>query len=198
MRLFAAVLPPPSAADELAAAVSRLRSLPGAGQLRWAGRDGWHFTLAFYGEVAEPSLSDLRERLARAAHRHTPYPLRIAGGGRFADRVLWAGADGDRAALRHLAGSAVAAGRRAGVRIEEQHRPYAPHLTLARNRAAGVDLAPFAAALETFAGTPWTVGGLALVRSHPPAPGVPGAQPRYETLATWPLGRGVPGGDGPA
>ncbi|MGO4747713.1 RNA 2',3'-cyclic phosphodiesterase, partial [Streptomyces sp. 2MCAF27] len=34
----------------------------------------------------------------------------------------------------------------------------------------------------------WTVPELSLVRSHPPTPGVVGAQPRYEVVAAWPLG----------
>ncbi|MFI7103327.1 RNA 2',3'-cyclic phosphodiesterase [Streptomyces sp. NPDC050161] len=195
MRLFAAVLPPRSAMDELSGRVDALRSLPDAGRLRWAGHDSWHFTLAFYGEVADEVIPQLHARLARAAHRHAPYGLRIFGGGRFADRVLWAGADGELAAMRKLAGSASAAGRRAGLTMDE--RPgYTPHLTLARNRTPGLSLAPFAAALDTFAGTPWTVRSLALVRSHPPIPGVAGKQPHYETVMTWPLGGHTPGGPG--
>lgn len=70
MRLFAAVLPPAPVADELAAEMARLTSLPDAGRLRWTGRDGWHFTLAFYGTVTDAVLPDLHERLARAARRH--------------------------------------------------------------------------------------------------------------------------------
>ncbi|MEU9382704.1 2'-5' RNA ligase family protein, partial [Streptomyces sp. NPDC048279] len=69
MRLFAAVLPPPEVAAELAVEVDRLKRLPGAEALRWTGRPGWHFTLAFYGEVEEGLVPDLSERLARAAHR---------------------------------------------------------------------------------------------------------------------------------
>ncbi|GAA3165230.1 MULTISPECIES: RNA 2',3'-cyclic phosphodiesterase [Streptomyces] len=187
MRLFAAVLPPGSAVAELARQVEALRTLPGAGRLRWAGRDGWHFTLAFYGEVPDETLPELRERLARGARRHAPYGLRITGGGRFDDRVLWAGADGDLAAMRKLAGTAAAAGRRTGLIVNGRHG-YTPHLTLARNRDPRVDLAPFAAALEPFDGSPWTAASLALVRSHPPAPGVAGAHPRYETVEAWPLG----------
>ena len=164
-----------------------MKKLPGADGLRWTGHDGWHFTLAFYGEVPEDSLPELRERLARAAHRHAPYELRIAGGGRFGDRVVWAGADGDRPAMAHLADAAEAAGRRAGLPMDA-HRPYTPHLTLARKRTGHLDLAPYAAALADFASSAWTVQEIALVRSHPPTPGVPGAGPRYESLARWPLG----------
>ncbi|MEU3709349.1 RNA 2',3'-cyclic phosphodiesterase [Streptomyces catenulae] len=190
MRLFAAALPPAAAVAELARQVEALRTLPDAGRLRWAGPDGWHFTLAFYGEVPDDTLPELRERLARGARRHAPYGLRIAGGGRFADRVLWAGADGELAAMGKLAATAAAAGRRAGLTGPDAdgRRGFTPHLTLARNRDPRVGLAPFAAALEPFDGSPWTAASLALVRSHPPAPGVAGARPHYETVAAWPLG----------
>ncbi|MET9291106.1 RNA 2',3'-cyclic phosphodiesterase [Streptomyces sp. NPDC003077] len=188
MRLFAAVLPPDACAAELAGAVTRLRRLPGADDLRWTGQDGWHFTLAFFGEVPDDVLPGLRERLARAARRHPPYPLRLAGGGRFSDRVLWAGAEGDRAAMRGLAGSVAAGARRAGVAMD-QHVSYTPHLTLARSRTGAVDLKPFVAELAGFRSAEWTVAELVLVRSNLPPGGAPGARPRYETVAGWPLGR---------
>ncbi|MEU8349822.1 RNA 2',3'-cyclic phosphodiesterase [Streptomyces sp. NPDC048845] len=187
MRLFSALLPPAPAVSELAATVAELRALPGADRLRWTQRAGWHFTLAFYGEVPDELVPRLSERLGRAARRHRPLTLRLTGGGRFGDRTLWAGAEGDLQAVARLAATAAAAGRRAGIPVEE-HLRYTPHLTLARGR--GVDLRPFAARLAGFAGTEeWTVGELALIRSHPPAPGVAGAQPHYEPLTVRPLGR---------
>ncbi|GGZ17483.1 RNA 2',3'-cyclic phosphodiesterase [Streptomyces nitrosporeus] len=186
-RLFAAVLPPGAAADELAAAVAPLRRLPGAGELRWTGRAGWHFTSAFFGHVEEELLPGLYERLERAAHRTGRFELRLRGGGRFDGRALWAGAAGGLDTLRLLADRAGAAARRAGVPMEG-HRSYVPHLTLARSRVPA-DLTPYTAALERFEGTPWEAGELALVRSNPPVSGVPGEQPRYEVVRGWPLGR---------
>ena len=189
MRLFTAVLPPPGALTELAGAVERLKGLPDADRLRWARPEGWHFTLAFLGEVDEVLLPGLRERLARAAHRHPAFGLRLAGGGRFGDRVLWVGVEGDRTALRRLADSVTAQVRRAGVPTED--RPYKPHLTVARagRTARRVDLRPYAAALGGFSGSDWRAEEFALVRSHLPSSGVPGEHPRYETLEAWPLGR---------
>ncbi|WP_432093711.1 RNA 2',3'-cyclic phosphodiesterase [Streptomyces sp. bgisy100] len=186
MRLFAAVLPPQEAVAELADEIRTLHALPTAGELRWTGHESWHFTLAFYGEVPEDVVPELRERLARAAHRHGPYELRLAGGGRFGARALWAGADGDREAMRHLADTVSAAGRRAGVRFDD-HRHFTPHLTIARNRR-DADLRPYVEELAEFVGSPWTVRELCLVRSHPPVAGVAGQQPRYETVGAWPLG----------
>ncbi|WP_093800336.1 RNA 2',3'-cyclic phosphodiesterase [Streptomyces sp. Wb2n-11] len=190
MRLFAAVLPPTEAVDELAVAVDRLRALPGAGDLRWTGRDGWHFTLAFLGEVDEELLPAVEDRFGRAAARQDPFPLRLHGGGRFGQRALWAGAAGGLDAMRLLADRADAAARRAGVAMDE-HRAYKAHLTIARSRATGpaADLRPYVEALAPFEGTAWTVGELALVRSNLPVHGVPGARPRYERVRVWPLRR---------
>ncbi|MFE9256781.1 RNA 2',3'-cyclic phosphodiesterase [Streptomyces sp. NPDC006879] len=185
MRLFVAVLPPPAAIAELGAAVRGLRALPGADDLRWTGRDGWHFTCAFLGEVAEERLPSLDERLARAARRTAPFGLRIQGAGRFSDRVLWAGAAGEPDSLRRLVARVEAAARKAGLALD-QHRHYTPHLTLAR-AAASFDLRPYAEALRDFTGATWLVTEVSLVRSRLPVSGVPGERPRYEVVRTWPL-----------
>lgn len=203
MRLFAALFPPARVLDgpgQLAEAVAALRSADGAGELRWTDRAGWHITLAFYGEVPEERLPELTVRLARAARRGRPLRLRIAGSGRFGDRTLWAGIapvpgepdeGGAAEALRRLAATTSAAGRRMGLGAQEPGRFHA-HLTVARVRpsappAAG--LRPCAEALEPFRGEPWTADEIALVRSEPPRSGRPGEQPRYEQVAAWPLGR---------
>ncbi|WP_327369109.1 RNA 2',3'-cyclic phosphodiesterase [Streptomyces sp. NBC_01217] len=187
LRLFVAVLPPDHAVQELRRAVDPLRALPGAGKLRWTGTPGWHFTLAFLGSVDEDVLPELHERLARAARRTEPFPLRIHGAGRFGGRALWAGAAGALDTLRLLAERADAAARRTGIPMEE-HRRYAAHLTLARSRTEA-DLRPYVEALGGFEGTVWEVGEIALVRSNLPVAGVAGEQPRYEVTASWSLGR---------
>ncbi|MGA4849618.1 RNA 2',3'-cyclic phosphodiesterase [Streptomyces sp. G5(2025)] len=189
MRLFAAVRPPDAVTEELAAAAAELKRLPGSGTLRWAARDSWHFTLAFMAEVPREALPDLTARLTRAAHRTPPFTLALRGGGHFGDRVLWAGVTGEVAALRLLAGRADAAARKAGLAMEEP-RHYRPHLTLARGHGA-TDLRPYADALAAFAGAPWTVDELILVRSSLPKSGVPGERPRHETVGRWPLGGGA-------
>jgi len=188
MRLFAAVLPPPDVTTELGSVAGRLRKLPGADHgLRWAARSGWHFTLAFYGEVAEEVVPELSARLERAARRTDPFPLSLRGGGRFGGGVLWVGAAGDVRTLRLLAERAEAAGRRAGV-TREEHRGYRPHLTLARSSREPTDFTAYVSALDGFEGRAWTVGELCLMRSRLPVSGVPGEQPRYEVLARWALG----------
>ncbi|MET9768862.1 RNA 2',3'-cyclic phosphodiesterase [Streptomyces sp. NPDC006415] len=185
-RLFAAVLPPASAVAGLRTALAPLHALPGARELRWTGPEGWHFTLAFYGEVPEDAAPELEARLERAARRTEPFALRVHGAGQFGGRALWAGAAGGLDSLRLLAERADAAARRTGLPMEE-HRRYTPHLTLARSRGAA-DLRPFAAALAGFEGERWEAGELTLVRSDLPVSGVPGEQPRYTAVRAWPLG----------
>ncbi|MER5210067.1 RNA 2',3'-cyclic phosphodiesterase [Streptomyces sp. NPDC002838] len=187
MRLFAAVLPPEEVTRELAAEVAQLRKLPGADDLRWTGRPGWHFTLAFYGEVDDDLVPELSARLERAAHRTAPFPLALRGGGQFGHgRALWAGAEGDLPTLGLLADRAESAARKAGVPMGE-HRRYKAHLTVARSRE-DIDVRPYLAALKTFTSRTWTVEELVLVRSNLPKSGVPGEQPRYEAVDRWSLG----------
>ncbi|MGR4850531.1 RNA 2',3'-cyclic phosphodiesterase [Streptomyces sp. LARHCF252] len=187
MRLFAAVLPPDEVCRELGSVVDELRGLPGADGMRWTGRPGWHFTLAFYGEVDDGLVPALSERLERVARRTEPFPLAVRGGGQFGHgRALWAGAEGDLATLRLLAERAEAAARKAGVPMGE-HRRYKAHLTVARSREAG-EVRAFLDTLAGFTGRTWTVDELALVRSNLPVSGVPGEQPRYEAVGRWPLG----------
>lgn len=211
MRLFVALLPPPEAVTELARAVRALRRQAGASTLRWTEQEGWHLTLAFLGEVPDAARPELDERLARAARRYAPYELRLAGGGHYGDRALWAGAEGDLTRLAHLADSVRAAARRAGAPVDEEHG-FQAHLTLARARgrrppsvadpgdrlaprwAYGVDLRSFVAELADFRGEPWLAGRVSLVSSLLPHSGTPGEQPRYTVEANWPLGRG----DGPS
>ncbi|MFE7840787.1 RNA 2',3'-cyclic phosphodiesterase [Streptomyces sp. NPDC057474] len=187
MRLFAAVLPPAEVVDELCSVMGELKELAGADRLRWTEPPGWHFTLAFYGEVDEDVVPELSRRLERAARRSEPFPLAVRGGGQFGHgRALWAGAEGDLGALRLLADRAEAAARKAGVPMRE-HRRYTPHLTVARSRE-DFDVRQYVAALDAFAGRTWTVSDLALVRSNLPTSGVAGEQPRYEAVGRWALG----------
>ncbi|MCY0939294.1 RNA 2',3'-cyclic phosphodiesterase [Streptomyces sp. H34-S4] len=193
MRLFAAVMPPAKAVAELAEAVRGLHD----DRLRWTAEAGWHFTLAFMGEVREELLPELHTRLARAATRSAPFPLRIHGSGHFGHRSLWAGAAGDLDALRMLAERADAAARRSGVSMDQHHR-YTPHLTLGRLRDEADDVRPYRDALASFEGAAWQVGELSLVRSNLPVSGVPGEQPRYEVVGSWELGEPAPPYEGRA
>jgi 2'-5' RNA ligase len=180
MRLFAAVDPSPEAISSLSAV------LPIDDRLRYVPPEQWHVTVAFYGEVPDPVLAELTERLSRVARRSPVLRLCLAGGGTFPprarlSRVLWCGVAGDLPQLSRLAERAVAAGRRCGLDLE--HRPFRAHLTLARCRREPVELGTAVATLSEHVGPEWIAGELHLVRSHL------GPQTRHERLASWPLGR---------
>ncbi len=189
MRLFVAVVPPPAALRDLSATVRGLTAdadgtPPGPAGARWTADGDRHITLAFLGEVGPDVLPDLTARLGRAAARHRPPTLRLAGAGHFGDRVLWCGVRGQTEPLARLAASVTAAARRAGVPVEP--RAFRAHLTLARRRGPG-SLSGYAAALAGYEGADWRAEAVELIRSHPPRSGVPGERPRYETLRRWPL-----------
>jgi len=184
MRLFVAIVPPAAVLTELAAAVRPLQAV--APELRWTSSAAWHLTLAFLGEVDEAVLPGLSTRLERAARRHPPQQLAVAGGGAFPAtvraRVLWAGIRADNRALASLAASVAAGARRAGAPPPDEGRKYSPHLTLARCREpANVEL--LTTALAGFSSAAWTAQSVHLVRSHSGGSG----PPEYEDLAAWPL-----------
>src|SRR5579863_1670419 len=182
MRLFVAIGLPPEAAGELDEVVAPLR--PAWPDLRWTGRDAWHLTLAFLGEVDEAVIARLSVRLERAARRHPCLSLSLSGAGAFPvasrARVLWAGIQGERRELGLLAASAGAGARRAGAPPATEGRGYRPHLTLARCRAPA-DVNSLVGTLDGFTGTPWVAREVHLIHSRL------GSRPRYEVIGTWPL-----------
>jgi 2'-5' RNA ligase len=180
--MFVAVRPPPAALEELAAAVADLRSGAPAG-LRWTASDQWHLTLCFLAEVPDPVVEELTRRLTRAAAVVEPLTLQLRGGGRFGDRVLWIGLDGDVAGLRKLATKVRYAGLGADLDVEK--RRFRPHVTLAR-AGRPVELAPTAQRLHEFAGSPWRAASMELVHSTLGAG--PGGTALHRTVAEFELG----------
>lgn len=176
MRLFVAVIPPRPVVLELRAALTTLpHDNP---RLRWCRPDTWHVTLAFFGEVAEDALDDLKDRLGRAAARNTPMELALAGGGHFGGRTLWTGVQGERDRLGRLAESVNGVARRCHIKVDE--RPFRPHLTLARVRDSAngngsakgggnlsdheslPDLQPYVDRMASFRTPRWLVGEIDL------------------------------------
>lgn len=116
--------------------------------------------------------------------------LQLRGAGTFpprgAPRVLWAGvADLDDAGLAQLGRTARAVGRAAraaGVPVER--KPFRPHLTLGRWRPSDPSDRAVAGSLAGYAGPPFAVTEIALMRSQL------GPDPRHERLLAWPLPAG--------
>ncbi|MFC5663633.1 RNA 2',3'-cyclic phosphodiesterase [Kitasatospora misakiensis] len=193
MRLFVAVLPPVEALQGLVDAVAPVRGLPGADRLRWTAVEGWHLTLAFLGEVPEERVPELAAGLAAVAEVNPVHVLRLAGAGRFGDRVLWAGVEGRVWALRRLAEAVNEA--TAAVAGETDAFSFHPHLTLARagssrgrrraeQRVAAAELDGLAQALDGYRGPEWEAAELHLMRSEQD-----GGSAHYTSLRSWPLAR---------
>ena len=146
MRTFVAVRPPPAAVEHLRSALPAWPSAP----------ERWHLTLAFLGEVPDPTA--LAPELAGVCAGRGPLDLRLAGSGTFGrGGPVWVGVEGDRVGLSALAGDVAQACRDAGVDVER--RPYRPHLTVGRRGR------PSPARLAAYAGPSWTASEVELVVS---------------------------------
>jgi len=188
VRLFAALIPPPNVLADLERFVASRRAAARE-DVRWSGTEQWHVTLAFMARVQDEQLEPLRTGLAAAAAATPPLRLRVAGVGAFPRprraRVVWAGLDGDTAALGTLAGDVVAAAATAGIDVPTGQ--FRGHLTLARLRTPR-DVTELLRGMDGYAGPPWAADELALVRSH--LGKRPGGRALHEVLTTSPLRTG--------
>jgi RNA 2',3'-cyclic 3'-phosphodiesterase len=188
MRMFVALVPPAEVIDDLSEFLApRQEAEPG---FRWTVPEQWHVTLAFMAQVADRHLDDLLARLERAAARRTPFSAALAGGGAFPSparaKVLFAAVDAaDRAEeLRRLATGARAAAGKAGAATDGGR--FHPHVTLARI-GRPVEATRWLRVLDAYRGPTWRAEELALIESH--LGEGPRNRPRYEIVATFPLGR---------
>lgn len=140
MRLFIAVAADEETRAEAAAAVSRLKGLPG--DFRWVDPRDMHVTLRFLGETPPEKLPEIETLLKDAAARAAPFELAFGALGAFDDidepRVVWIGVERGKSELESLA----------RILGRDEPRPYLPHLTIGRNRRETVPR-EFVAALKT-------------------------------------------------
>jgi RNA 2',3'-cyclic 3'-phosphodiesterase len=182
-RLFVALEPPDAVRRRLAAMAAELRRTAGRGadEIRWVPAENVHLTLQFLGAVPEERVPDVEEAVRAAAAAARPLSLEVRGAGGFPNarrpRVVWAGVDGDVAALAALVADL---GRRlAPLGFPPEGRPFSAHLTLGRARegrgAPGIGGALASAAAS--AGVPWRATEVVLFESHLSPKG-----PRYEAV----------------
>jgi 2'-5' RNA ligase len=112
-----------------------------------------------------------------------PMTLRLAGGGRFGSlrrpQVAWTGLDGDVAPLSALAARLTAAAR--ALRLPVEDRPFRAHLTVGRWRPRQPADGALTDQLAGYRGPAWPVTEVRLLESRL------GPDPRYETVAAWPV-----------
>lgn len=139
MRLFIAVAADEEIKSAAAEAVARLRRAPG--NFRWVDPRDMHVTLRWFGATEEDKVPGIQELMTRAAAQIAPFSITYGGVGAFDSleeaRVVWIGLKDGLARME----------RAAGLVGREEPRPYAPHMTMGRNRD---DVAPaeFVAALR--------------------------------------------------
>lgn len=140
-------------------------------------------TLLFLGTVPGGRVDRLMAAAGPVVAAAEPIRLRLAGGGRFGSRrrpqVAWCGLEGDVEPLGALARGLARAAR--SLRLPVEDRPFRAHLTLGRWRPGSPADAGLLDRLAPYRGPEWPVTDVELLESHL------GPQPRYDTVATWPL-----------
>ena len=137
MRVFVAVALVPALREAIGGARSRLDSAGSA--LRWVPPDNLHFTLKFLGEIAEARVAGVADAAREVAGRTGRFEITLAGLGAFPSprrpQVVWVGVGDGADRLVALAGDLDTALYR--LKFPREHRPFQPHLTVARVRRAG-------------------------------------------------------------
>lgn len=177
-RLFVAVPLEPPMAHSIARFAAKLL----AGQPMWraVNPDLLHLTLKFIGDTEEDRVDAVRGVVDRLAFE-APFDLEVAEVGAFPSlsrpKILWLGIPKGAEQLTHLA--RVVDQACATIGIEEDQRPFAPHLTIARLKRG-----THTSELPSFAPHSWsmTVREVALFRSKGSSEGVV-----HERVATVPL-----------
>jgi 2'-5' RNA ligase len=187
-RLFVALEPPDAVRRRVAALAVELRRAAGraADDVRWVPPENVHLTLQFLGAVPEERVGDVEAAVRAAAGQARPLSLEVRGAGGFPNarrpRVLWAGLEGDTAALAELVREL---GRRlAPLGFPPEERPFSAHLTLgrARDTRGAPGLAGALAHAAEAPPAPWRAAEVVLFESHLSPRG-----PRYEPLARAPF-----------
>lgn len=172
MRLFVAAWP----SEEVLARLDALPRPERAG-VRWTGRDQWHVTLRFFGEVGIDDGVSAGRGVAEAAAGTHPVVADLGPKvGRFGRGVLQVPVAGLEPVAKAVAATT------ADIGGPPDPKPFAGHITLARSRGKH--------SLDGLFGTEvsgqWTVREVALVASV--AARRSGAANHYEVVATFPLG----------
>jgi len=185
IRSFLAFELPPAIQEVLAEISGEGRSAPL--NIRWVRVPNIHLTVVFMGNVQENHIGRIGEIVGSLCRRHAPFQIQLRGIGMFGNRriprVVWAGLTGDT----DLMGSLRDDLQRdlAPLGIQEERRPFKPHLTLGRFRkGAAYDsrLDQFLSRHRDFDGPECTLGELVFFRSDLR----PGGS-EYTRIAAWAL-----------
>jgi 2'-5' RNA ligase len=134
-RLFVALEIGATALNQVVDEQARLAETMRSSSLRWMKRDQLHITLVFIGDVSDDRAAPVIEMM-RDVIPHPPFRFELGGVGAFpprgAPRALWIGV---KSGAEHVIQvQSLLAGRLEAVGVEQEQRPFTPHLTLARWR----------------------------------------------------------------
>ena len=134
MRTFVAIELDDEMQRPLAALQDRLKvDCP---SLRWVDPAKIHLTLKFIGEVSDDRIVDISAALDELAAQCRPFQIAIEQVGVFGQngpvKVVWVGISDDDGSLPRC--HALCERLLEPLGIPSEHRPFHPHLTLARNR----------------------------------------------------------------
>jgi RNA 2',3'-cyclic 3'-phosphodiesterase len=136
----------------LADQIENLRNLPGGREVRWVQSQSIHLTLRFLGQIRPSLVAPIAAELRKITEQFDPFPLTFGDLGSFPNmdqpRVLWVGASDPLGRLESIRNSLEERLKRVG--LEEERRPFHPHLTLGRMRrgVAARDKVKFGASLH--------------------------------------------------
>lgn len=118
----------------------------------WVKPGNIHLTMVFMGDMAERNMVDIISSTGNALKDIAPFEISLSGMGVFPDirrpRVLWLGLKGDLERLSTLRDRLQAPLEPFGV--EQEKRPFTPHLTLARFKRAVKDAALLKNVIEKY------------------------------------------------
>ncbi len=150
MRLFLALPLPPEVLQRLSSVAGEMgKAFP---SLKVVRPEGLHLTLVFLGEQPPAEAEEIGRLLDSPPLAVPRIPATLGGYGQFPPRgsprvVFTPVKEGGRAVieLQRALSQVLAQG---GIRLEEEGRPFAPHITLARSRGGGADTQRLAALLD--------------------------------------------------
>jgi RNA 2',3'-cyclic 3'-phosphodiesterase len=180
LRLFVAVDLPDDVRTRVERGVEPIRERYPTG--RWVPIENQHVTMKFLGATWPPAVDGVVASVRDVATRHTPFETRVSSLGAFPSprraRVLWAGLEDPADRLARIAADLEDTLADA---FPPEKWAFTPHLTVARfDPAVGLEDDLVDRAVES---APFEVAWLTLYRSHVRRPA-----PRYEAMATFPLG----------
>lgn len=187
-RLFVAVPLPPEPLAACQALIDGVRAGPLGDVPRWVHLANLHLTVRFLGETSPDLVPDVALAVQDAFAGAPAFDVVLTGGGAFPaarkPRALWLGIEQGADRLGALADALNPALEPLG--WPRDHRPYRPHLTVARLDAASIAQGGAVADELRAAASGWRTEFRAmrvvLYRSH-----LGGGPPRYESIYEAPL-----------